>query len=174
VAQYTQKFRLGMVRRMIGANRISASALSAESGVAQPTLSRWLREAGTLPDMKHEHEVPQPAAERTPQDKFRLLREAHGLSGEPLGAFLRREALHDSDLEAWRAATLKALSPEPRAVRERPNTSEQKQIAVLEREVRRKDRALAEAAALLVLSKKVQALWGDEGADTEPTRERKR
>ena len=38
----------------------------------------------------------------------------------------------------------------------------------LEKQLRRKDRALAEAAALLVLQKKIQALWGDEDDDTEP------
>lgn len=177
MAQYTQKFRLGMVRRMIGPNRISASALAAESGVAQPTLSRWLREAGTLPDMKNEPEspaTPPPATERTPLEKFRLLGEAHGLTGDLLGAFLRREGLHEVDLETWRAAALKALTPEPKSVGKRPKTSDQKRIAQLERDLLRKDRALAEAAALLVLSKKVQALWGEEGADTEPTREKKR
>lgn len=177
MAQYTQKFRLGMVRRMIGPNRVSATALSDESGVAQPTLSRWLREAGSLPDMENEPESPAPpppATERTPQEKFRLLHDAHGLVGESLGAFLRREALHEADLEAWRAAALKALTPEPKAVSRRPKSSDQKRIAELERQVQRKDRALSEAAALLVLSKKVQALWGDEGADTEPTRAKKR
>jgi hypothetical protein len=35
----------------------------------------------------------------------------------------------------------------------------------LEAELRRKDRALAETAALLVLSKKMQALWGDNEDD---------
>ena len=41
-------------------------------------------------------------------------------------------------------------------------------IKELERELRRKDKALAETAALLVLKKKVQAIWGDEDDDTEP------
>ena len=174
MARYSEKFRLGMVRRMVGPHGISASALAAESGVAQPTLSRWLREAGTVPDMKNEPETPPPAAERTPQQKFRLLGEAHGLSGDDLGAFLRREGLHQADLDAWRAAALKGLAPEPKTVGRRPRTPQEKRIAELERQMRRKEKALAEAAALLVLSKKVQALWGDEGADTEPTREKKR
>lgn len=38
---------------------------------------------------------------------------------------------------------------------------EQKQVKKLERELVRKDKALAEAAALLVLTKKVRAIWGD-------------
>jgi transposase len=41
-----------------------------------------------------------------------------------------------------------------------------KRIKKLERELRRKEKALAEAAALLVLQKKVQAIWGDEDDDT--------
>jgi hypothetical protein len=42
----------------------------------------------------------------------------------------------------------------------------------LERELRRKDEALAETAALLVLKKKVQAIWGDADDTTDPTRAR--
>lgn len=174
MAQYSQKFRLGMVRRMIGPDRMSATALAAETGVPQPTLSRWLRETGNVPDMKNDSEPPVAAPERTPQEKFRLLSEAQLLSGEELGAFLRREGLHEADLDAWRAAALKGLTPEPKAKGRRPKSPQEKRIAQLERQMLRKDKALAEAAALLVLSKKVQALWGDEGADTEPTRGRKR
>ncbi len=42
----------------------------------------------------------------------------------------------------------------------------------LERQLRRKDKALAEAAALLVLQKKAQALWGDADDDTDPETDR--
>ena len=38
---------------------------------------------------------------------------------------------------------------------------DQKRIKHLERELKRKEKALAEVAALLVLQKKVQAIWGD-------------
>jgi hypothetical protein len=44
---------------------------------------------------------------------------------------------------------------------------EARRVEQLERELHRKDKALAEAAALLVLQEKVQALWGDEDDDTE-------
>ena len=43
-----------------------------------------------------------------------------------------------------------------------------RKVRELEKELRRKDKALAEAAALLVLQKKAQALWGDEDDDTGP------
>ena len=55
----------------------------------------------------------------------------------------------------------------------RPGTSPDAQrIRALERELRRKDAALAETAALLVLKKRVQAIWGDADDITDPTSER--
>ena len=39
--------------------------------------------------------------------------------------------------------------------------SERQRVKELERELRRKEKALAETAALLVLRKKMEAIWGD-------------
>jgi len=57
---------------------------------------------------------------------------------------------------------LEALSPQ------RKTSGDSRKVRELEKELRRKDKALAEAAALLVLQKKAQALWGDEDDDTGP------
>jgi transposase len=51
--------------------------------------------------------------------------------------------------------------------RPKASSAESKRIKELERELRRKEKALAETAALLVLRKKADALWGDEDASTE-------
>ena len=56
----------------------------------------------------------------------------------------------------------------PVALKRGPSTAE-KRVAVLERDLRRKEKALAEAAALLVLQKKFQALMEEEGDDTDDT-----
>jgi hypothetical protein len=52
------------------------------------------------------------------------------------------------------------------------DTGDSKRIKALERELRRKDQALAETAALLVLQKKVRAIWGDEDDDTRRKNDR--
>jgi transposase-like protein len=88
--------------------------------------------------------------------------EASRLSDEQLGAFLRREGLHEATLREWRAAALEALGTA------KGSTTEARRVRELERQLLRKDKALAEAAALLVLQKKVRAIWGDEDDDTEP------
>jgi transposase len=86
--------------------------------------------------------------------------EANELPEEELGEFLRRRGLHQEHLDEWRQALEDALS------RGRNAKSETKRIRELEREVARKDKALAEATALLVLKKKLAVLWGDEDDDT--------
>ena len=93
------------------------------------------------------------AGRRSPKEKHRLVVEAKRLSGEQRGAFLRREGLFEADLAAWEGAALKY------------------EVKRLERELAKKDKALREAAALLELKKKAQAIWGAGDADTDKKKE---
>ena len=89
------------------------------------------------------------------------------MDDEELGAYLRREGIHEAQLKQWRQAVTEALSE--RQAKPKTNPAEKvqkKRIRQLERELNRKEKALSEAAALLVLKKKVQAIWGDEDDDT--------
>lgn len=159
MSYYPEEFKLKMVEKMAGPGGPSATALSLETGVPQTTLSRWLRRAGKVEGMRQKKSKrPQ---DWTAQEKLAAVIEADGLSDEELGAFLRRQGLHRAHLERWRAAMRSALDGP--AKRKRPGTSpEARKVRELEKELRRKDKALAEASALLVLKKKAQAIWGDE------------
>lgn len=90
-----------------------------------------------------------------------------GLGDDELGAFLRREGLHEVQLEQWRHDALQGLSTS--RGKSRGPTPEKKRIRELEKQLRRKEKALAETAALLVLKKKAAAIWGDEDDSTEWT-----
>lgn len=161
VTEYSAGFKRRMVQRLVGPSARSATALAVEVGVPQATLSRWLVAARNVNGMT-------PSSKKwTGAEKFRVVREAHGLSETALGALLRREGLHETQLTAWRAAAEAALA-EPARGRRAPS-GEAKRIQALERELRRKDAALAEAAALLVLKKKAEAWWAD-GDDTTTAR----
>jgi transposase-like protein len=154
VKQYTEAFKSRMVRRLVGPTAQSANALAGEVGIAQATLSRWLAAARNVGDMTRAS-----TKKWTGVEKLRVVTEARGLSGSELGALLRREGLHEAQLTAWRAAAEAALT-EPTRGRATPSV-EAKRIKELERELQRKDAALAETAALLVLKKKAEAWWGD-------------
>lgn len=157
VATYSEAFKAKMVRKMLPPGAVSATALALETGLHQPTLSRWLREARTHGVMN------KPAKKWTASERLRVVVEAGKLKDAELGEFLRREGLHEAQLKEWRAAAEAAVVDAPRSKKKSP---EEKRIKQLEWEVRRKDKALAEAAALLVLKKKADAIWGDADDDT--------
>ena len=75
-------------------------------------------------------------------------------------AWCRAQGICPAELEQWCASATTALA-EPQDARASPQATRQdrKRIKKLERELLRKDRALAETAALLVLSKKVAAIY---------------
>jgi hypothetical protein len=113
---YRRKFRAKMVQRMSGPGGESATGLSRKVGVPQATLSRWLREAGRVGGMNEKGEESPPGArvskrpeDWTAEEKLKVVAEAVGLDDTELGVLLRREGLHEAQLEAWRKALLGSL-----------------------------------------------------------------
>ena len=163
-----------MVRKMAGPRGVSACSLAREVGIPQSTLSRWLRAAGTVgglsivPSAEGREKAMTPRRPRdwSPEEKLNAVFEAQALSEEELGAFLRRKGLHEAQLQEWRTLILAGLQGRPERTGAKPSTGEGRRIRELEKELDRKDKALAETAALLVLQKKVRALWGDGDAST--------
>jgi len=101
----------------------------------------------------------------TVQEKLEAVLEASRLEDKELGKFLREKGLHSAQLEEWRQAAEVALEG-PKKPGKRKVSPEKKVIKGLEKDLRRMEKALAEAAALLVLQKKAQAIWGDEDGVT--------
>lgn len=151
---FSLPYKKRIVQQLVGSDAKSARQVAKETGVSQETISRWLREARSLPLMPRTRK----SKGWSLDEKIRILADASKLTGDQLRAFLEREGLLLAEVEQWRLAldsgetTSKATT---RAIRR------------LERELARKEKALAEAAALLVLKKKVQHLWEDEDDDTD-------
>jgi len=171
---YSQMFKRKMIQKMTGPDPISATALSKQVDVPQSTLSKWLRKAGLQSSFAyrnriyHDQTVRLSVAKKRPNDwsseeKLKAVLEADALSDEQIGAFLRTKGLHESHIKQWRARMLNGLGEKSKA---RKGSAETKQLRELQKELRRKDKALAETAALLVLKKKVQQIWGDEDENT--------
>jgi transposase-like protein len=162
MTRYSEAVKERMVRRLTGPSPISAMALARETGINQTVLSRWLRDACTVDRMAPNRKK---TIKWTGAEKLRVVIAARGLSDAELGALLRHEGIFETDLVAWRGVAEAALSDSVR----RPGDSEAvRRIQALERELQRKDAALAETAVLIVLKKKAQAIWGD-GDDTTPS-----
>ena len=171
--EYTELVRARMVRRMVGPGALSGAELARETGIPQPTLSRWLRGAASLRLVSTKQDAPsEPETEAleskrpqdwSPKERMQFVLEADGLGDQELGELLRRRGVHREQLDAWRTALAEAFV-RPTASR---RSSEGKRIKQLEREVARKDKALAETAALLVLQKKLHLLLPQAGEDDD-------
>lgn len=108
----------------------------------------------------------------TPEQKLKAVFEASQLSDEDLGPFLRRKGLHETNLKQWRLEMLGGLKGSAMTKKSSKKFAEAKRIKELEKELSRKEKALAEAAALLILKKKAQAIWGDEDDGIPPKKEK--
>ena len=168
-----------MVERLSAPHAPSATELAGETGVAQSTLSKWLKAAGTVaPKMarRDKQKTQLTSSSKRPQDlsaeeKVALVLEAAAVPEAELGAFLRRKGVHEAQLAEWReqVTQLAVAGLRGPSKRDRKAASvEARRVRDLERELARKEKALAEAAALLILKKKAQAIWGDEDDDTTP------
>jgi transposase-like protein len=159
-----------MVQRMTGPDRITANELSKEVGVHQTTLSGWLRKSTEKIEMKRKPKTnPKVSPNQiSPQEKLRIVIEAESLSEKELGEFLRRQGIHEAHLEEWKKTVAEAATEafESKRKKKKRLSPEAKKIKELEKELKRKDKALAEVTALLALKKKVDLLWGGGDDDT--------
>jgi transposase-like protein len=164
-AAYSETFKAQMVQKLTSPGGPSAAALSRETGVCQTTLSRWIRQSSRVTAMSTKNRGKKRPQDWSAEEKLAIVLEAAQLDeGEALGRLLRERGLHRATLERWRTQMLQGLAPAARTSRKQ--SPEARRVRELERELRRKEKALAEASALLVLKKKAALIWGEEDDDT--------
>ena len=165
VKAYSAERKEALLRRMMPPENKPVSALSRETGITEQTLYTWRRQlknqgVAVPGDGKN-------AEEWSSEDKFAVVLETAAMSAAELSAYCRRKGLFAEQIAAWRQACRAANANAAQVGKSQREQSkgDQKRIRVLEKELNRKEKALAEVAALLVLRKKVQAIWGDQAED---------
>ena len=158
---YSAERRESVLKKMLPPNNVSIAALAKEEGISDATLYLWrkqAREQGRL----------MPDSDTTPggwnsRDKFAAVLETSAMSETDVAAYCREKGIYPEQLADWRAACEqandwdRAQTQQMKAARR----ADEQRIKELERELRQKEKALAETAALLVLRKKAQAIWGE-------------
>jgi transposase-like protein len=156
MARYGQAFKDRAVARLLPPESASVEAVSRELGIGVGTLERWRAEALASPA-------------KTPiwtaTARLEAVIATATMDESAKSAWCREKGVYPAELDKWREEAIAALGA-PEEARASPQQTRQarRRIQELERELRRKDKALAETTALLVLSKKLSAVFG-EGAD---------
>jgi transposase len=151
LARYGQAFKDRVVARLLPPESAAVEVVAREIGVGAATLERWRSDA-----------LSRPARGRawTAAARFDAVLTTAAMDETGKSAWCRAHGVYPQQLADWRLAATQALAA-PEEARASPQATRQdrRRIKALERELRRKDSALAEAAALLVLSKKVAAIF---------------
>jgi transposase-like protein len=160
---YPEEQKNRLTEQMLPPQNVSIAQLARETGIPRDTLYDWRRKA-----LKARGRAPTPAARAedgwSSEEKFAMVVETMALTAVEQGEYCRKRGIYPEHLQAWRRACEQANAPAA-AEFAAARATDQKRLRALESERRRKDQALAETAALLVLRKKAQASWGDGEAD---------
>jgi len=161
---YSKERRAAVIAKMQPPDRLSIPSLSREEGISEATLYKWRSEARAQRRLAQDAVAP---AGWTSRDKFAAVVETASLNAEALAAYCRERGLCPEQIAAWRAA-FNDWARETAAGQFRLSRKDRKRVRELERELARKEKALAEAAALLTLRKKAAAIWGERTHDQRP------
>jgi transposase-like protein len=151
MARYGEAFRNRAVARLLPPESANVGAVAKEIGVSVQTLERWREEAQSRPPRGRAW---------TAGARLEAVIVTAAMAEAGKNAWCREHGVYPAELDQWRLNAMTALA-EPEEARASPQATraDKKRIKELERELQRKERALAETAALLVLSKKVAAIF---------------
>ena len=152
---YSKELRERSIARMLPPINASLSTVSKEFNIPYQTLYAWRTQSS-------KQQVPVSQAGEAEdlidaQTKFKVVLETATLSGVDLAAYCASKGLYVEQIAQWRAQCEASFNPTTMTAAERANA---KRIQLLEREIARKEKEIAEAAALMILRKKAEAIWG--------------
>ena len=151
MARFGQAFKDKAVARLLPPESASLDVVVREEGIGAATLQRWQNDAQSRPARGRAW---------TAAARLEAVITTAALGEADKSAWCRERGLYPAELDKWRASCTSALA-DPEDARASPQATrhDKRRIKELERNLLRKDRALAETAALLVLSKKVAAIF---------------
>ena len=148
---------------MLPPNGMSIPFLSKQENIPEGTLYAWRKQA-RLSGLLVADSKKTKAESWSSSDKFSAVVETVSKNQAEISIWCRERGIYPEQLEQWRLACTQAndwQSAHQKSEKQQQKTEKNK-IASLEKELRRKEKALAEAAALLVLRKKACAIWGEQ------------
>ena len=157
---YSKDLKNSIVAKMLPPNNQSLSQIQQETGIPEGTLKKWRMEI-------RDKGYAAPAGEQqadlwSTRDKFLIVVETATLSEIELAEYCRKKGLYVEQVKSWQDNCIQANGgvAQELALSKRKEKETEKQLKKIKKELQRKEAALAETAALLVLRKKAEAIWG--------------
>ena len=163
ITEYSPEFKESMLQKIfINPNR-SVVSFAREANIPDSTVATWVRnhkkKNGKIMGQKKRKQL------WSAEKRFETVLIAAPMSEAEKSEYCRQHGIYPAQLKEWKEDCIAGCRNAPdkkyiKAAKEKEQKYKQKTRA-LEKELRRKEKALAETAALLVLKKKVQEIWGE-------------
>lgn len=150
--KYSQAFKEQALQKVLQRGDKTIQCIADELNINAFTLKTWLKKE--RPEIMSKQQNTKRPFDWSPEERFEALLTSHGLEGQALSAFCRNQGLFSHHLATWKQDFISAKvnkTPSDKPLRD--------EVQQLKQELQRKEKALAEAAALLILQKKFQAFW---------------
>lgn len=154
---YSTELKDSVVKRLEPPTNDTITSLSKELGIPRTTIYQWKKKKNKKSNNN------KPTSKWSSQDKFQAVLEISSLTEIEIAQYCRRKGIRVEEIKTWQKQCLRANTSMLEDPQELKNNlkKERDRIKKLQKELRRKEKALAETAALLVLRKKANAIWGD-------------
>lgn len=154
--RYSLAFKESLIKKVLPPDKQSVRAVAKEAGVSEQSLHNWITKSkeGTLAKGDSVGGMNRP-----PREKLRLLMESRGIEKEKLGHWLRENGLHSEHLTQYEQE-LRDMAEDTGNKEKQENNRLREEIKALQKDLRKKEKALAEMAALYTLKKKAEEYWG--------------
>lgn len=171
--EFSKEFQAKMVTKLLLPDGPTVLQLSQESGVSKSALYKWLNHYRKTRDSAKDMVVSTEDAavsefsnKTRPQnwsaeEKFKAIVETEPMTEEDIGIYCRKKGIYSHNLVTWKKAIIDGLKPSCNKEYRAESQKLQKEIKVLTKDLNRKDKALAETSALLILKKKANLIWGE-------------
>ena len=157
---YSKELKQSIVTKMIPPNNQPLSQIQQETGIPEGTLKKWRA------DVRNKGIAAPAGAQQSEQwstrDKFLIVIGTATLSEIELAEYCRKKGLYVEQVKSWQDNCMQANGgvAQELASLQRREKEREKELKQVRKELQRKDAALAETAAILVLRKKAEAIWG--------------
>nr|VFK36739.1 MAG: Transposase [Candidatus Kentron sp. LPFa] len=160
---YSQEFKEKLIREMMSPAGRRVSEIHRDTGISENTLYSWKNKYGGGQEVESGKAVKPENWDG--ERKLLVLMETSGLNEQELSEYCRDDGLYVEQIARWREFAIAGTESGSLLTKSQRQEwqKDKKKLCNLQKELRRKDKALAEAAALLVLEKKAQVIWGEPG-----------
>ena len=162
--KYSKERKEAIINKMLPPTSMSVAELAKQENIPYGTLYTWkqLHIAKTQQTQAPKTESTSASKKQwTAEQKLATIIETSTLNEQERHEYCRKNGLYSTDIESWKAVIIKGT--EQNVAQVKIDKNELKKLRSennnLKKELYRKEKALAETAALLVLRKKLDALW---------------